>query len=365
MERIELRSKEKGSGTQRVADLNKSAHAIKRVFLSPSFEQNTRRRAYEDDMRRKAKAKEDEEKRKKMESGKTKQAQPPPRESQPPPKIQVPSKNEISTPAAANRIPPEKQATIDSQSPIQERVSTHESAAVRMTGVLASIVDGANVVERRNVEVPVSRVEDTTCRGTSGCVMDKGHEAQKDGEMGSTMVLGMQDVVRTGKEVDESVMADKGAGGDKSTENMNRLRNNGTGNLGTGNTTRNTITESRVAGSDNEIENLAVGNTTRVENEDGSRLMINVEENRDGSRNVMEGRTPRDGMVVGSGLAEEAQLPGEVPRNLNPPEVDVGAAIGSMADLLSSRQIIEHHLAFAEECVSKSIYPLGLKTFVP
>lgn len=35
-----------------------------------------------------------------------------------------------------------------------------------------------------------------------------------------------------------------------------------------------------------------------------------------------------------------------------------------MSDLLRSRQILEHHVAFAEECVSKSIYPLGLKTFV-
>ena len=49
---MELRSKEKGSGTQRIADLNKSTPGIKSVFLSPSFEQNTRR-AYDDYMRRK------------------------------------------------------------------------------------------------------------------------------------------------------------------------------------------------------------------------------------------------------------------------------------------------------------------------
>lgn len=115
-----------------------------------------------------------------------------------------------SRPAAMNQVPPKKQAIIKNQSPTQERVSVHENAAVRMTGVQASIVEGTSVVERRSVEIPVLIVEDATCRGTSGCVMDKGHEAQKDGGISCTMVLGMQDGVRTGKEIDESVMADKG-----------------------------------------------------------------------------------------------------------------------------------------------------------
>ena len=115
-----------------------------------------------------------------------------------------------SRPAAMNQVPPKKQAIIKNQSPTQERVSVHENAAVRMTGVQASIVEGTSVVERRSVEIPVLIVEDATCRGTSGCVMDKGHEAQKDGGISCTMVLGMQDGVRTGKEIVESVMADKG-----------------------------------------------------------------------------------------------------------------------------------------------------------
>ena len=34
-------------------------------------------------------------------------------------------------------------------------------------------------------------------------------------------------------------------------------------------------------------------------------------------------------------------------------------------DLLTSKIIVEHHLAYANECVEKNIYPLGLKTFVP
>ena len=143
------------------------------------------------------------------------------------------------------------------------------------------------------------------------------------------------------------------------------VRDNSTENLGSGNTTRNTSTESRVAGSDNETESLAVGNTARAESGDGSRMVVSVEENRDGGRCAMEGRTPRDGIVVESTLAEDTQLPREVTQNLNLPEIDIGAAMKNMGDLLSSKQIIEHHLAFAEECVSKSIYPLGLKTFVP
>lgn len=39
--------------------------------------------------------------------------------------------------------------------------------------------------------------------------------------------------------------------------------------------------------------------------------------------------------------------------------------VGTIKELLKSKVIVEHHLSYAEECVEKSIYPLGLKTFVP
>ena len=34
-------------------------------------------------------------------------------------------------------------------------------------------------------------------------------------------------------------------------------------------------------------------------------------------------------------------------------------------ELQNSKLIIEHHLSFANDCISKNIFPLGLKTFVP
>lgn len=34
-------------------------------------------------------------------------------------------------------------------------------------------------------------------------------------------------------------------------------------------------------------------------------------------------------------------------------------------EVLCRRQIIEHHPAFAEGCIGASIYPLGLKAFIP
>ena len=34
-------------------------------------------------------------------------------------------------------------------------------------------------------------------------------------------------------------------------------------------------------------------------------------------------------------------------------------------EVLCSRQIIEHHPAFEEGCIGASIYPLGLKAFIP
>ena len=35
-----------------------------------------------------------------------------------------------------------------------------------------------------------------------------------------------------------------------------------------------------------------------------------------------------------------------------------------LKDLLNAQTVIEHHLKFAESCISHNIYPLGLKTFV-
>lgn len=44
---------------------------------------------------------------------------------------------------------------------------------------------------------------------------------------------------------------------------------------------------------------------------------------------------------------------------------EVGRLIEQLNKAFCSRTILEHHLAFANDCVSHSIYHLGLQTFVP
>ena len=50
------------------------------------------------------------------------------------------------------------------------------------------------------------------------------------------------------------------------------------------------------------------------------------------------------------------------PANAN---IDMNTKTKKYSEMLHSKLILEHHLAFANECVQNSIYPLGLKAFVP
>lgn len=80
--------------------------------------------------------------------------------------------------------------------------------------------------------------------------------------------------------------------------------------------------------------------------------------NGDGSGSIVEGMimTPKDGNVVENAPVESTQPPITAPQNLSPPINDISEAIKSLNDLMSSKQIIEHHLAFAEECVSATVF---------
>ena len=76
--------------------------------------------------------------------------------------------------------------------------------------------------------------------------------------------------------------------------------------------------------------------------------------------------TTKEGEPVGvSGLeggitANEVAETREAAPHENPDEL-----VQELSELIKSITIIEHHMAFSEECISNSVYPLGLKTFVP
>lgn len=114
---------------------------LKNFVLSPSYEQNIRRKI--DEVERRRKSKEDEEKRRKLEPEKGK-------ESQPPSKNQVPAL---------------------SQAPTQTTVSMHGSdkGSVRET----------RRVERKEGEAVFSAVEGVTGGETSGYIVEKGRKHQK------------------------------------------------------------------------------------------------------------------------------------------------------------------------------------------
>ena len=72
-------------------------------------------------------------------------------------------------------------------------------------------------------------------------------------------------------------------------------------------------------------------------------------------------REPTAVSGVGSDITanEEVETREAAPHE-NPDEI-----VQELSELIKSITIIEHHMAFSEECISNSVYPLGLKTFVP
>ena len=72
----------------------------------------------------------------------------------------------------------------------------------------------------------------------------------------------------------------------------------------------------------------------------------------------------RDGVVEGNDVGRDGRVEQrheEVSRTTH----DVEGDLEEMYKILESKQTIVHHLAFADQCIEHSIYPLGLKAFVP
>ena len=99
----------------------------------------------------------------------------------------------------------------------------------------------------------------------------------------------------------------------------------------------------------------------------GPVIRNNGEKNGEVGGSIVDGgmMTPGEGRGGECAPMESTQSNIEVPQSHNPPVMDINEALKNMNELLSCKTIIKHHLAFTEECIGKSMYPLGLKTFVP
>ena len=116
-----------------------------------------------------------------------------------------------------------------------------------------------------------------------------------------------------------------------------------------------------------EVEKRQEANTVTKEKEPEGIVELEVREptNEGGVRQeanttTIEGEPEVVSVLEGNITTNEVVERQEAIPHENPDEL-----VQELSELIKSITIIEHHMAFSEECISNSVYPLGLKTFVP
>ena len=226
------------------------------------------------------------------------------------------------------------------------------------------VMGEAGGVEGSNGEGDVSSLEHVTC------VEDKGQRTSRDRE-----TCEVTEIEKGKKVVDGIVLKDgvEGTSNDKgmegpSNENIaeeERVHDNGmegpsNENIAKENRSRDVIGGARDAKS-SEMGSMEGPSNENIAEEDRDRGVHDNGMEGPSNKNIAEENRSRD--VVGGSMDAVCSEMG-VGRERSEHTIDGGMDCSeiakNMGDLLSSRLILRHHLAFAEECVSKSIYPLGL-----